>query len=64
MDITKDEILEALKEGRITCNLKGDVDSFTPQDARDLLLSNIDRFFDPKYNIDLSFEDKYSNLLG
>ena len=64
MVITKDEILEALKEGRITCNLKGDVDSFTPQDARDLLLSNIDRFFDPKYNIDLSFEDKYSNLLG
>ena len=64
MDITKDEILEALKEGRITCNLKGDVDSFTPQDARDLLLSNIDRFFDPKYNIDLSFEDKYYNLLG
>ena len=64
MDITKDEILEALQEGRITCNLKGDIASFTPQDARDLLLSNIDRFFDPKYDIDLSFEDKHADLLS
>jgi len=36
----------------------------TPQQARKFLLSNLDRIFDPKYEVDLSFEKKYAHLLN
>lgn len=63
MSITKEEVLEALNEGRITCNVVGSA-KITPMEARKLLLANLDRAFDPRYAVDLSFEDKYAHLLS
>ena len=64
MTITKEEILEALKEGRVSCNLKGADSSFGPREAGDFLVKNLDRVFDPNYHVDLSFEDKYAEMLN
>ena len=61
--LTKKEVLEALEEGRVTCNISGSA-NITPQEARKLLLANLDRAFDPRYAVDLSFEDKYAHLLN
>lgn len=63
MPMTKEEIIEAINEGRVTCNISGNA-KISPQQARELLLANLDRFFDPKYKVDLSFEDKYAHMLG
>lgn len=63
MPITKEEIVEAINEGRVTCNIHGNA-KISPQQAREFLLANFDRSFDPKYKVDLSFEDKYAHMLG
>lgn len=63
MTITKEEVMEALNAGRVTCNLKGGVASFTSQKAREFLERNLDRAFDPAYQVDLSFEKVHADLL-
>ena len=64
MMITKEEILEALREGRVSCNLKGADSSFGPREAGKFLVKNLDRVFDPRYKVDLSFEKTYANMLS
>lgn len=64
MTITKEEVMEALDAGRVTCNLKGNVASFSPQKAREFLVENLDQILDPASRVDLSFERKYSDLLS
>ena len=62
MALTKEEIIEALNEGRITCNVSGTA-PISPQKAREFLLANLDRLFDPRYKVDLSFEEKHAHIL-
>ena len=64
MAITREEIIDALRDGRVSCNLKGDDASFGPREAGDFLIKNLDRVFDPKYRVDLSFEKKYEHMLN
>ena len=63
MAITKEYVLKALNEGRVTCNFKGGASSIDPQKAREFLLKNLDRTFDSRYEVDLSFEQKYAKQL-
>ena len=60
--LTKEEVIEAVNEGRVTCNTSGTA-KISCQKAREFLFANLDRVFDPKYKVDLSFEDKYAHLL-
>lgn len=64
MAITKEYVLTALNEGRVTCNFKGGASSIDPEKAREFLLNNLDRSFNPAYAVDLSFEQKYADKLG
>lgn len=64
MMITKEEVMEALNAGRVTCNLKGNVSSFSPQKARDFLLDNLDQILGQDSRVDLSFEKRYEDMLG
>ena len=63
MAMTKEDVIEALNEGRVTCNFKGGSEAINPQKAREFFLKNLDRSFNPTYDVDLSFEQKYANLL-
>lgn len=61
MAMTKEEVIAALNEGRVTCNFKGRLARMiTPQKAREFFLDNIDRSFDPGYDVDLSVEREYA----
>ena len=64
MAITREEIIDALRDGRVSCKIKGDDTSFGPREAGDFLVKNLDRIFDPKYRADLSFEKKYEHMLN
>lgn len=64
MAITKETVIKALNEGRVTCNFKGGALAINPEKAREFLLNNLDRSFDPMYAVDLSFEKKYAAKLG
>lgn len=64
MAIKREDVIEALNAGRVTCNLKGNVASFSPQNAREFLEKNIDKILSMDSRVDLSFEEKFAHMLG
>lgn len=61
-DITKDDILHALKGGNVSCNLKGDISSFDPKTFYGSIIQNLDKILENQ--IDFSFEKKFEEYLN
>lgn len=60
-DITKDDILQALSNGNVSCNLKGDVTSFDPKTFYGSIANHLDTILTNQ--VDISFEKDLNEYL-
>lgn len=61
-DITKEDVLQALKEGNASCNLKGDAESFDPNTLYNSIVNNLDEIFSNQ--IDITREREFNAYLN
>ena len=60
-NITKDDILRALNEGNVSCNLKGDAKSFDPKTFYGSIANHLDTIL--ANQVDISFEKDLDEYL-